>query len=417
MSRPLLSLVMMVKNEARSIREVLKAVKPIIDRWTILDTGSIDGTQAIVREVMGDVPGILVQEPFIDYATSRNRSLELNEMYGSPETRDEFTLMLSGDEFLRGELNALRDFLQTQIVFDRCDAFRIKVVVDDAETAYSPRVIRTGSKWRYEDGGAGVHEYLTHPDPIAAVGEIQKAWIDHVVSDPEKRLNNIWESHVPILKAKLEESPENPRALIFLARSYEALLDGPGFTTGEQISYRMEAMSLYLRRLELSSGTVAERNFLKMRFLDLAQRTGIYSPEEILSRASQLMLDDPLRPEVHLLHLQAAMRVPPIPTARIYNLAAEGARVAWHAKAIPNESPVSPSCCWQLHHIAAVAAKQIADRHPGEETREMYADAARTHAMAGVEAGGPPSLFYDFQEGTGPVFQEGPEETLSRPSV
>jgi hypothetical protein len=45
--RGLLGLVMIVKNEAHGIRETLESFKPFIDRWTILDTGSTDGTQRI----------------------------------------------------------------------------------------------------------------------------------------------------------------------------------------------------------------------------------------------------------------------------------------------------------------------------------------------------------------------------------
>ena len=35
--RPLLSLVMIVKNESRSIRETLASVKGHVDRWLVLD--------------------------------------------------------------------------------------------------------------------------------------------------------------------------------------------------------------------------------------------------------------------------------------------------------------------------------------------------------------------------------------------
>ena len=42
--RPLLEFVMIVKNEAKSIVETIESVKPWVDRWTILDTGSTDNT-------------------------------------------------------------------------------------------------------------------------------------------------------------------------------------------------------------------------------------------------------------------------------------------------------------------------------------------------------------------------------------
>src|SRR4029079_14860510 len=55
-ARPLLSLVIIVKNEVRGIRETIESVKPFVDRYTILDTGSTAGTPAGIREAVGEVP-------------------------------------------------------------------------------------------------------------------------------------------------------------------------------------------------------------------------------------------------------------------------------------------------------------------------------------------------------------------------
>lgn len=53
----LLSLVMIVKDEARGIRETLLSDRRQVDRWTILDTGSTDETPDVDREVMAGLPG------------------------------------------------------------------------------------------------------------------------------------------------------------------------------------------------------------------------------------------------------------------------------------------------------------------------------------------------------------------------
>jgi glycosyltransferase involved in cell wall biosynthesis len=41
---------MIVKNEAKAIRRCLDSVLPHIHSWVIMDTGSTDGTQNIIRE-------------------------------------------------------------------------------------------------------------------------------------------------------------------------------------------------------------------------------------------------------------------------------------------------------------------------------------------------------------------------------
>ena len=52
-----LGLVMIVKDEAQSINVTLASARPHIDYWTMVDTGSTDGTQAMVKEAMQGVPG------------------------------------------------------------------------------------------------------------------------------------------------------------------------------------------------------------------------------------------------------------------------------------------------------------------------------------------------------------------------
>src|SRR3954466_735991 len=92
MSKPLLELVMMVKNEADNIAAVIESIRPYIDRWTILDTGSTDGTLKKIHEAVGTVPGDLFCEPFVDYGQTRSRLLDL------AGTQSTFAIMLNGEE-------------------------------------------------------------------------------------------------------------------------------------------------------------------------------------------------------------------------------------------------------------------------------------------------------------------------------
>ena len=54
--RPLLELVMITLNEAATIDRTLASVKPFIDRYTILDTGSTDGTTERIKLAFQDAP-------------------------------------------------------------------------------------------------------------------------------------------------------------------------------------------------------------------------------------------------------------------------------------------------------------------------------------------------------------------------
>lgn len=384
--RPLLALVMILKDEASNIRGVLESVKPFVDRWEILDTGSTDETPAIVREVMTGIPGALTSEGFIDFASSRNRVLDLHA--AQPE-RAEFVLMLSGDEYLQGGTH-LREYLESHRD-SQVDCHRVRLFLDDSRLD-SPRVLRAGSAWRYE---GEVHEFpANRVDPEAPVERVREVFIEHVASDPEGRLQNIWDHHVPLLKAKLEENPNDERALVFLAASYESLL--PFMGPGERISYAMEAMGLYIRRLALPVATEAERNYLRLRYLDDARLTGVYSPDEVLSRAVELHEADVQHPETALLVVYAAVAAR-MPTVRVYELAARAARIAAAAEDLDSSSPLSLSCEWKAHHAATSAARILAAKFPGagpDDSASTYEELVHRHIEAGLAAGGSFDLFH-----------------------
>ena len=68
---------MIVKDEKDVICRCLASVKPVIDYWVIVDTGSSDGTQEIIRAFMKEIPGELHERPWINFGHNRNEALEL----------------------------------------------------------------------------------------------------------------------------------------------------------------------------------------------------------------------------------------------------------------------------------------------------------------------------------------------------
>jgi glycosyltransferase involved in cell wall biosynthesis len=404
----MLSLVMIVKNEAASIEKVLEAAKPYIDRWTILDTGSTDGTQELIKKALDGVPGQLFEESFEGFAKSRNRVMELDRQ---AEARVHWQFMLSGDEFLVAPI--------MHVLFEdpsdgAPECLRLKVTVDKGESFYSPRIFWSASEWHYEDAGLWIHEFPTHSNANAPIGDIHTLSIAHDACYPFDRLQNIADVHIPLLEEKLEEQPENPRALVFLAQSYESLFSV--MQPWERLMYAMACLGLYQRRFALPFANDAERNYLRFRFLFDARYTQVYSPDEIYSRALELAKEDPKRPDVHLLLCHAAAATGKVSAAQMYELAANAVKVAQQATTLVNSSPVSGDCLWKAHMIAAKAAKVIAMRNPGArrnsstEDGELFEKLAKEHVHAGLAAGG---KFEHFQAAMGdanaePDFQQAP---------
>ena len=77
MPTPTICLNMIIKDEAPVIRRCLESVKPFIDRWVIVDTGSTDNTRELVREIMAGLPGELHERPWKNFGHNRNEALSL----------------------------------------------------------------------------------------------------------------------------------------------------------------------------------------------------------------------------------------------------------------------------------------------------------------------------------------------------
>jgi glycosyltransferase involved in cell wall biosynthesis len=85
---------MIVKNEAPVIGRCLLSVRPIIAHWVIVDTGSTDGTQALVRDALRDLPGELIERPWVDFAPNRNEALD------AAGRRSDYILLIDADDTL-----------------------------------------------------------------------------------------------------------------------------------------------------------------------------------------------------------------------------------------------------------------------------------------------------------------------------
>ncbi len=75
-TRQTIGLCMIVKNEVSVIERCLASVRPWLDFWLIVDTGSTDGTQAKILEVMADMPGELHERPWRNFGANRTEAIK-----------------------------------------------------------------------------------------------------------------------------------------------------------------------------------------------------------------------------------------------------------------------------------------------------------------------------------------------------
>lgn len=256
---PLLALVMMVKDEAKSLRAAFESVRGICDRALVLDTGSSDGTQALARALFREVlPGELVEEPFVDFATSRNRSLEL------ASGKSVFALLLSGDEvlvdgaMLRATCERLRD--QDGPAHG---AYHLPLEMGGVRFD-SARLVRLAHGWRYV---GAVHEVLCKPGLPPPSIRIEGCAIRHdlVGRDPDRKRRG-WLRDLELLRAQRTRDPSDARTAFYLAQ------------TLEDLGRFEEALPAYAERVALG-GWREEVYEAKYRMARLAERLGRPWPE------------------------------------------------------------------------------------------------------------------------------------------
>ena len=139
---------MIVKNEAPVIRRCLASVRPVIDTWVVVDTGSSDGTQEIVRAALRDLPGELVERPWVDFAHNRSDAL------ASARGRADYSLIIDADDTLEAPPGFILPDLEA-------DAYVLDIL-DAGVTYQRTQLVATALPWRYE---GVLHEYLVCDGP------------------------------------------------------------------------------------------------------------------------------------------------------------------------------------------------------------------------------------------------------------
>lgn len=210
----LIHLCIMVKNAGPLFEKVLTENLPFIDRWTVLDTGSTDGTQDVIRRVLKDKKGQLYEEPFINFRESRNRCLDLAGKHCK------YLLMLDDTYAIRGDL---REFLTTVRGDQFASSYSLLILSDDTEY-YSNRVTMSARGLRYI---YTIHEVIQDTDNKENVVIPKEATSihDHRADYMEKRTMDRKRYDLQLLHDMIKEDPTNPRHYYYLAQTYNLLED------------------------------------------------------------------------------------------------------------------------------------------------------------------------------------------------
>lgn len=205
--RPLLGLTMIVRDADDVIRATLESIKPYIDRWYILDTGSTDNTKSVIKDVLSDVEGHLYEEPFVDFGSARNSILD------KAGTECKYVVMLDdsyelikGGELIRGlleknEINCLSSHILSE------NRLFLKMIFILTES---------GLRFKYR-----VHEILEAKTTMNLPPDI--LFRENI---PERHKNRTKERLPSDLRRQMQDLndyPNDPRVVYYIGQTYSIL--------------------------------------------------------------------------------------------------------------------------------------------------------------------------------------------------
>jgi glycosyltransferase involved in cell wall biosynthesis len=220
--RPAICLNMIVKNEAHIVQEVLDAVAPHISSWVIVDTGSDDGTQDLIKSHMAGLGlrGELYERPWRDFGHNRTEALTL------AQGRGDYIWVMDADDTVVGT----PDFSQLN-----ADIYSMRIGQAPA-IDWRPQLFRDGARVQYV---GVVHECAVWDGPYINArleGEyrIESRRRGSRNLDPQKLVRDR-----DLLLAEVQRNPTHTRPAYYLAQSY--------FDLGDFVNAR----KWYARRVEM----------------------------------------------------------------------------------------------------------------------------------------------------------------------
>ena len=215
----LIHLCVMVKNGGELFGQMLRENLPLVDRWTVLDTGSTDDTVATVRDILGGSgrPGVLYQEDFINFRESRNRCLDLARDQDRSRPLCKYFMMLDDTYIVRGNL---RGFLERVRGDQYCSSFSLNVHSADVEYQ-SNRITKASLGLRYK---YILHEIIQEENNINGSIPAEVAHIEDISNESMvARTRSRKPYDLECLFREMANEPTNPRHLYYIAQTYSIM--------------------------------------------------------------------------------------------------------------------------------------------------------------------------------------------------
>lgn len=242
MSEPAICLNMIVRNEAHIIAELFDSIADYISTWVIVDTGSEDGTQDLIRDHMArlGIPGELHERPWRDFGYNRSEALTLAQGHG------DYIWVMDADDVVVGR----PDFGGL-----RADVYNLRYR-DGAVSYWRRQLFRDQMPWRYM---GVVHEYAECDAPYVE----KRLDGDYLIDSRRLGARNLdprkYERDRDLLLNEVQCHPDDERSVFYLAQSY---FDMGDFENACTWYARRAAMIGWAEETYCAMARVAESKFM-----------------------------------------------------------------------------------------------------------------------------------------------------------
>ncbi|HEU5074073.1 MAG TPA: glycosyltransferase [Polyangiaceae bacterium] len=216
MSRPRtnICLSMIVKNEEKVLPRLFRSLKDYIDYYVIVDTGSTDGTIALIqREMSGyGIDGEVHERAWVNFGVNRQQALDL----AVQANRADWLLFIDADEELGVSDPKFYEKLEPGV------SYNLEKHHGDVRYAVPHLMNIRATRIRWE---GPVHNYLVTVEGPKERVLRKDVWIvyhagegakSHGMTQEQKYLRD-----AKLLEEHLRERPEDPRSQFYLAQSYK----------------------------------------------------------------------------------------------------------------------------------------------------------------------------------------------------
>jgi GR25 family glycosyltransferase involved in LPS biosynthesis/glycosyltransferase involved in cell wall biosynthesis len=263
---------MIVRNEAHIIRETFDSIYKFIDYYVIVDTGSTDGTQKLIKDYFEkkNIPGEVIEHNFHTcschgnkykkynwFHFGWNRSYALNQCIG----KSDYIWIIDADDIIVGDFK-----FPTPMIYD---CYELKF--GNIHTVYyRTQILRNDPKLKWQYHG-GLHEFVNSAIPKTQSALDGNYYIDSRRLGARSKDPKKYEKDALIFEDLLKEEPNNDRYVFYCANSW--------FDYGEM----EKALKWYEKRYSMENTWVEERYFSLYRVAEIYQR--LNKPQEDIIRA------------------------------------------------------------------------------------------------------------------------------------